>query len=463
MPDEYPDIGKILGTWGQVLLRGKEWRDGSMLVSGGVMTWILYRADGESGELCTVEAWIPFQMKWDLPPTQHDGTIRVVPLLRSADARTTSARKMVARVTVSMQGEAYVQDEVQICTPPELPDNIQLLQRSYPLLLPREAGEKTFDMEEELTLPDSCPKIAKMIRFSLQPELIDQKVLSGKLVFRGIAILHILYQSEDAQLCNWDFEVPFSRYVELDDLYEQEARATVTLGVTSLELQEESTELLRLKADLTGQYMIYDKTTITIGQDAYSNCCDVQLNHENAELPAVLEVLQKTVTCECGTQINDRIMDSAFYPDQPQLQRNGDSLKVQLNGQFHVLSETNGELTGASIKCSSSWELPVGNSVNAMVTVLPSGKPESGNNLRADVLVEAVSMTTQGIPMISSIEAGLPRDGVLDRPSLILRKAGKDSLWDIAKGSGSTVEAIRTVNKLEGDVEPTRLLLIPVP
>ena len=48
MPEEYPDIGKILGSWGQVLLRGKEWRDGSMAVSGGVMTWILYQAEGEN-------------------------------------------------------------------------------------------------------------------------------------------------------------------------------------------------------------------------------------------------------------------------------------------------------------------------------------------------------------------------------------------------------------------------------
>ena len=462
MPEEYPDIGKILGAWGQVLLRGKEWRDGSMAVSGGVMTWILYKAEGEEGQLRTVEAWIPFQVKWNLPPTQHDGVIRVIPLLRSVDARTTSSRKMVARVTVALLGEAYVRDEVQICTPPELPEDIHLLQESYPVLLPREAGEKAFDMEEELILPGSCPKIAKMIRFSLQPELIDQKVLSGKVVFRGIAILHILYQSEDGQLCTWDFEVPFSRYGELEDLYEQEARSTVTLGLTSLELQEEPEGKLYLKAGLTGQYMIYDKTMLTIGRDAYSNCREVQLYREDTELPSVLEMRQNTVTLQCDTQPNGRILDTAFYPDHPQLQRDGEGVKVQLPGRIHILTEKDGEVAGSTHNCSGSLELPMERNVTPMVTVMPSGKPDTGNIQRADVLVETVSGISQGVPMICAIEAGAIPEKPSEKPSLILRRTGNDTLWDIAKVSGSTVEAIRAANHLEGTVEAARMLLIPI-
>ena len=41
LPDTMPDIGKVLGAWGQVLLRGKGWRGSGMSVSGGVMAWVL--------------------------------------------------------------------------------------------------------------------------------------------------------------------------------------------------------------------------------------------------------------------------------------------------------------------------------------------------------------------------------------------------------------------------------------
>ena len=42
LSESMPDIGKILGIWGQPLIRSKEWRGSAMSASGGVMVWILY-------------------------------------------------------------------------------------------------------------------------------------------------------------------------------------------------------------------------------------------------------------------------------------------------------------------------------------------------------------------------------------------------------------------------------------
>ena len=42
LPDGQPDIGRVLGAWGQVIVRSKEWGSGTMSLSGGVMTWVLY-------------------------------------------------------------------------------------------------------------------------------------------------------------------------------------------------------------------------------------------------------------------------------------------------------------------------------------------------------------------------------------------------------------------------------------
>ena len=39
---------------------------------------------------------------------------------------------------------------------------------------------------------------------------------------------------------------------------------------------------------------------------------------------------------------------------------------------------------------------------------------------------------------------------------------GEESLWDIAKKCGSTVAAIRSVNKLQEEPKPGQMLLIPV-
>jgi 3-methyl-2-oxobutanoate hydroxymethyltransferase len=144
------DIGKVLACWGQVLLRGKEWRGSSMGVNGGVMVWVLY-APEDGGAPQTVETWVPFSMKWDFPESDRDGYMNVQCLLRCADARTLSARKLMVRVGVSALGHAMVPMQAELAAAQEVPEDVQLLRRRYPVKLPREAGEKTFQMEETLS------------------------------------------------------------------------------------------------------------------------------------------------------------------------------------------------------------------------------------------------------------------------------------------------------------------------
>ena len=468
IPEDKPDVGKILGSWGQVLLRAKEWRDGEVVVSGGVMAWILYQPEGENAAVQSVEAWIPFQIKCEIPITQHDGSIRTIPLLRSVDARTTSARKMIARVTVAVVLEAFTQSDLTVCQPPELPEDVNLLVRKYPVMIPRECGEKTFEMDEELTLPASCENPKQIVRFSFQPETLDQKVLSGKVAFRGVGILHLLYLSETGNLCTWDFEVPFSRYAELDDVYEQEAQPIVIPVVTGLDL-ELNEDKFQLKAALTGQYMIFDRSEIELVQDAYSNLRQVETMNQMLELPVMLDRKLSSVSAEVSLDHNDmRIIDIAFYPDQPQLQRNGETTRYALSGQFHVLMcDEHQQLHGVVQRWNENCELQTSSNVISYCVLLPSGLPRqtsvSGTVcVSGDMLLDTVCVIEEGMPMLCALELGTERLPDGNRPNLIVRKMRDDSIWDIAKACGSTVEAIWAVNHLESEPDPDRILLIPV-
>ena len=45
LSDSMPDIGRVIGAWGQVVLRSKEWRGDGIGAAGGVMAWVLYGPD----------------------------------------------------------------------------------------------------------------------------------------------------------------------------------------------------------------------------------------------------------------------------------------------------------------------------------------------------------------------------------------------------------------------------------
>ncbi len=77
--------------------------------------------------------------------------------------------------------------------------------------------------------------------------------------------------------------------------------------------------------------------------------------------------------------------------------------------------------------------------------------------------MEVTVMGTAPMSAVSGLELGELQEPDSDRPSLIVRRlSGEDGLWSLAKCCGSSVEAIRRANDLQGDPEPERLLLIPV-
>ena len=464
LPEQMPDIGSILGAWGQVLIRSKEWRSGSMSVSGGVMAWAMYLPE-EGTQPQMVEAWIPFQMKWDLPDTQYDGVIRVSPLLKSVDARITSARKLMLRACTGVLCEACVPMSAEVYTPEEVPEGVHLLERTYPVQLPVEAGEKAFAIEEELSLPGSAPAIGKLLRFSLQPELIDQKVMSGKVVFRGVALVHILYEDAQGQLHSWDLEVPYSQYGDLESDCGQQATAQIWMAVTSLEMDVDPQGQLCLKAGLTGQYKIVDRQMIRVVEDAYGTSYKVSAQMEELSLPLLLEEQKQLLRAEGA--MNDtqlRGVDLAFYPDQAHLDRNADEASGSVGGYFQLLGyDAQGLPAGTAIRWHDTITMPGCRDCAMQMQVLPSGNPQiSGmGSVGADVLVRTVTTAKQPIFMVTGLELE-PMQPDPSRPSLILRRAGEESIWTIAKESGSTQEAIREANGIADEPQCGQMLLIPV-
>lgn len=457
LPDSMPDIGKVLCCWGQVLLRGKEWRSGAMTAAGGVMVWVLYSPE-DSGEAQTLETWVPFQAKWDFPDTDRDGIMNVDFLLRCVDARSLSARKLLVRIGVSAMGKAMVPSRMEVMMPGAVPEDVQLLKRSYPVKLPREAGEKPFELDEEL----SAPHMEKILRYELHPEIIDRKLMAGKVVFRGAAALRVLYRDEEENIKGWDAEIPFSQFTDLEGEYDESGETDVNAAVTNLELEQQENGILRLKAGLTGQYMVYDRPVIEVVEDAYSPNREVRVHRDYLSMPMVLDRRQETVRLEQSVPGDGQAVDVFFMTEHPTPRREGETVTMEVPGTFQVLAN-DGTLHSESVKTQAAWQLPAHENSRVWGVSVPSGwATNTGGRVHGEVDVTATTVAGQGIPMVTGLSLGEESEPDPMRPSLILRRAGEMPLWELAKRCGSTVDAIRDANDLAGEPEQDAMLLIPM-
>ena len=469
LPDGMPDIGRIIGAWGQVIIRSKEWRSGSISASGGVMARVLYTPDDGTQVRC-VDGWLPFQGKWDLPDTDREGVIRLLPLLRSADARSVSARKMMVRAGVGILAEALIPHEEEICVPGELPEGVEILKNIYPMKLPREAGEKTFLLDEELPLPAACPPIDKILCFEMVPQILDNKVMAGKLVFRGSGLLHLVYLGQDGQIHSHCFENPFSQFGDLEEEFSQEAAASVSAAVTSLEPEVTDDGTIRLKCGVVAQYLVWDQLMLELAEDAYSLNREISPKFQELMVPAVLEDRREQISCEGSLDVGcAKVVDVCFLPDHPRLSKVGERTEGELSGVFQLLYEDeDGALQSAVKHWEQQWSIDGADETVTMVDVLQDGMPSAMSGagsvqLKGTVGLSAVTEGKRGVQMLCGMDAGEVKEPAMDRPSLILRRSDGERLWDIAKSCGTTVQAICQANELQTEPAPGQMLLIPVP
>lgn len=468
LPDGMPDIGRVLTAWGQVMLRSKQWDRNLISVSGGVMVHTLYVPE-DGTEVRSVEGWLPFQLEWDAGEGDREGPVQILPLLRFVDSRGISARKIMVRVGVSALGQAFRPEEVVVFGPPEVPEDVQLLRRTYPVRIPREAGERTFLLDEEPELPASAPAVDKILAVTMNPEVTSVKVMDDKLVFKGNGRVHMVYRCPEGMVRTADFRLPFSQFAELDSTMGPSAEGQVRLAVTSLETDAQEAGKLRVKAGLVGQYLVDEELPLELTEDAYSPVREVTVVPGELRIPTVLDSRLESVTAEQKLPgKTGQVLDVVFFPDFPKQRRNGEATELELGGQFQLLyQQEDGALQGAGIRWDGSMTIPGDENIRILPQVIPAGEPAAhmatdGVLLSGVMELDLRTESNGGLPMISALQLGQIREPDPERPSLILMRPGHRDLWDLAKACGSTVDAIRSANGLEAEPDENAMLLIPV-
>jgi hypothetical protein len=145
-----------------------------------------------------------------------------------------------------------------------------------------------------------------------------------------------------------------------------------------------------------------------------------------------------------------------------------ETAKLRQRGSWQVLLENEeGQLFGQVLYGEHEEHFPADENCRVSADAVATGVPKTellGGQLDAysEILVDSQGVMDQGLTVVAGLDLGEVVKPDPDRPSMILRRTGTDCLWDIAKAYGSTVEAIRTANRLDGDPREGQMLLIPV-
>lgn len=470
VPDSYPDADRVVDAFGTVLIRSEECTAGSASVAGQVQAGVLFVTEG--GEVQRLETQIPFSMRKEFESAQEDCTMQCMCQLRGVDARMLNSRKLLVRVGIVCTVMVYARESCMTYDLSEPAPALQLKRTQLPLRVPLALGEKSFVLNEELELPNGKPAIERLLKCVYRTELLEQKLVGSKAVFKGNLTVHTLYESADGTLQVFESTIPFSQYADMEyELDDRELRTALVLtsAETEPDGQMECRRLL-LSVNLLAQCTAYGEQQVALVEDAY--CTDAELTPQwnEWEMSGILDRQSYRETATAGADSPaGSVVDVWMYPDEAAKRRQGDRMFIELPIACNVLYyDTEGQLQGRLIRPMINIETELAENGNCRVAEITGGDlfcaaGSSGIEVRCPVGIELESYANHRLRGVCGGTIAETQAEAGRRPAVILRRMEQEQeVWDIAKECRTGMQAVMEANGLQTSVVPAgTLLLIP--
>ncbi len=473
VPDACPDIVQVVDTWGFCCLTRREVTESGALLTGRVRVTILYIPEGDGG-LQRLEAELPFQHLSEC--AQADGNARLLARawVSSAETRILNPRKVLIRADICEQVQLYRLQTLRAygTLDADAALGIQIRQRQEQTDLVTQTAEKTFLLEEELSLSGSRSVSGVPLRFRPEISCGETRLIGSKLVLKGIVRLQALWQEEGGTLISNSFELPFSQMLDAPGVGEgAQYRVELQIQNWQIGLLSGDARSLPITLEVGAQATFWERIPIALINDAYSvhyptelhtECWNIRQQSQEDSRQSVREF----VPCEQNVQT---VLDCHGALGLAQISREADQYTVTVPVSAGVLwmdekgcpfSVQHSFSVSLQPPCLPEQRLRCGCTLLQM-EALPAA---AGLELRGTIALHIQAVEDTAVSALTGLEVdeAHPREHT-GQPSVVLRRpAPLESLWDIAKCCSTTCQEICAANGLAED-QPLgdQMLLIP--
>lgn len=461
VPDSYPDIGRIVCAYGTAAIKDQTPQSGRLLVSGIVQTIVLYEPES-GGALRRLTVPVSFAHIEECDGLDAEAICIVSCQAASIEATPVNSRKVNVSVQLCFEAEGYCQTTCQVTEQVDLPQ-VELLRTSRSVTLIEEVQRCPITVLEDAALPDAAGLY--LLHSFCTLKISECRAMNGKVALKGEAVIQCLGLQEDDAVRALSSSTPFTQILEMAGLNEGDM-ISARLAVNELDCRLELDGLLSYTVSATALVTMRRTRVLQQIDDLYLPGRTLELEEERVTLHSM-----------------------------PPLTPFGAEVSETLQTVQHVSHIVAASAACCGAKCSAEGELQMNAAVqvlylndeqqlSALQRVLPLTAPcaSLGELSQLELAARATSAGERGILLtiavsgmaaaeersvfrqIISAEAGeekKQKDGV----TLVLRYIDEaQSLWEIAKVCGTTMDAIRQANELAADTVSVMdtMLLIPI-
>ncbi len=473
LPEYCPDIAAVLKCNLTPYIQSRQLSADRLTVEGMAAIRVLY-LDEERKSVRVCEFSQPFTSVFVLkngvgtmPSYTLDTAVEYV------NCRATSPRRFDIHGAFSIHLRLCCATAVPLLTEAN-DDSLFVRRKEVASSVPSAVAEKSFTVNEVLDIGSRAP-VETLLRTACGIQTEPPRIMGGKMVLKGVICLKNIYLTagEEGNTEQVTHEIPFSQLFDAEGL-EEDLLCCVDTAVASQDIrvtpnQAGENTLLTVSIKVNASVCGYRTTPQQVLTDAYSAKSPIQqeVRTVNFESICMQDTTRHAIkeTVELPSESVDKVLDVWTEVSPPTYSATEAGGVVEGHIQMFMLArDVDGQV--GYYERTAEYTLPCPaqeGTLKAKVCVLRTDFSQNGEKLeiRMDVLLTCLWVQNQTIPCLTKISADESISYPPHRAALKLYYADEgESLWEIAKGCRTSVEAIMQENGLDEDVLAKNCMLI---
>ena len=468
VPDSKPDILNTICTSGVVSIYKKEAQEGKVRLDGSVNTYIMYMPDGGEDTVRGLNTCIDFSENINVSNCIDGMNVISDIKIKSIEAKVINGRKVGIKATLEVNLKIY-SNEIQN------ENNVQILKEDLTVNSLVGQGTTKIYAKESIQL-DVADNLAEILR--AQVCLIDRdvKISYNKVLAKSEAEIRIMYLTEDNRICTVNYKIPVVGFIDIPNVTDGNL-CDVNYEIKNIIIKPNSQEehSIYVEIEIEVSCYVYEEKQLNLIQDMYSTIQN--LNFEKKQIMTMTNKQCVTNIKQIREKINFNDIDGLNLVDVDIItnitNENKINSKILYESEMElrfIFENSRKQVIIKEVKLPFEYtveNLQNGESLNTDCNMEVKSKDfivQDGGNISCNIDIQADTNMYRmaNINMIDSIEENGEREEQDYSIVIYIVKKG-DTLWNIAKEFGSTVDSIARVNGIENRdlIQPGQKLYIP--
>ena len=475
VPDSKPDILDTICTSGVVSIYKKEVQDEKVRLDGCINTYIMYMPDGADDMVRGLNTTVDFSESISVPEAREGMSVVSEVSIKSIEAKVINGRKVGVKAALEVRLKIYSNEDVEIVNEIQNRDDIQILKEDLKVNSLIGQGETKIYAKDNIQI-DNIDDLAEILKAQISLTDKDIKVSYNKVLTKAEAEIKIMYLTEDNRINTINYKIPVVGFIDIPNVSEDnicDVNYEIKNIIIKPNAQEEHSIYVEMEIEV--KCYVYENKQINLIQDLYSP--NEKLEFDNKQISAIIDKQNKIDVKQIRENVNFQDVDGLKLIDVDvsasilnETKINSKILyEAELNMKF-LFENSKSQIIVKEAKIPFEYtleNLQNGESLNTDNVIDIKNQDfilQDGGNVdcNIDLKIATNMYRTANINTIDNIQENGDREEQDYSIVIYVVKKG-DTLWNIAKQFGSTVESIAKVNDIENanQIMPGQKLFIP--